>query len=571
MSSSGSDSPSSSLEPKDLRALTRLIARSRGATFKLAVVEISSPAAVASLCVRLAQERDLERFEIINVILRPLEGRNLWSELKERAVGVGKPALLFLSAVEMPTSSQDTQQLFRQLNVQRDLFVRDLPFPWVVFIHPEVSNFLRNIAPDFCDFVSLWLKTVDEAAPRTAAPLEIRKAFNYEAGALPGSAGTLRAYLTSIDILMADGRFAEADDVLARAALVASSPEERARVALWRVRWLRSTGRFAEAAGLARDQLSISPTEIEEQGVPFPVLLLLELGTAQRALGDLAGARSSLEKAEALQRRDVRPYAYSITVLSLLDVLLDQNDLPSARGYLDMLVALDDVPSKAKASALYALGRFQLAEGDLDAAQLALEHSLSFLQDEPGPVTQGRAASTLRALARVERGKGRIDEAQATLQRAAQTVAREGDEYPLAAAGIFHDLGVIALESGNLDAARSALDRALEIELRVLGGEHPSSAATLHTLGALAARKGSFKEARELLERALKGHPPDSVNAAITSVELAILSMGSGDLDRARHLLDDVDAKRARFQSLELDQAAIQARSTLDRMLGNRS
>ena len=55
----------------------------------------------------------------------------------------------------------------RQLNVQRDLFVRDLAVPWLLFIHPATRVPLLQTAPDFCDFAMLWISA---ASPAPASP-----------------------------------------------------------------------------------------------------------------------------------------------------------------------------------------------------------------------------------------------------------------------------------------------------------------------------------------------------------------------------------------------------------------
>lgn len=563
MSSSGSD-----LDPKDLRALIRLIARSRGTTFKLAIVEISSPAAVASLRDLVAQEEDLKSFALIDIKLRPQEDRNLWSELKDRAGSHDGPTLLFLSAIEMPTSSPETQQLFRQLNVQRDLFVRDLPFPWVVLIHPQVASLLRNIAPDFCDFASLWLKAENEPELRSGT-VEIRKGLNYDARRGFGKVdGRFQTYLADLADIVGQGRLDEVADALARAELAASSNEEHASVAFWRAQWLQQVGRSAEAAALIRETLLTFSSETQE-GRTLSAILLLELGQIQRQLGDFVEARSSIERSRKLFREQDGGQAYYFWPdLALAQVLFEQGELSSARELLERLVGHKSMTSSETAAALEMLGTVYLAARDFDAAKDALERSLTLQSEHVEPDSLWRVVSTLRALARVLEAQGKIDEAQATLLRAANADPADEIGHRLPSAGVFYDLGILLLQTGDLDGAKLALDNALEIELRMLGPEHESTATTLHALGVVAAEKGNLKEARDLQERALKGLAPESNNAATASLELAKLSMRLGDLGRARVLLDDLETDLSKLRSPELDRSARQARETLTRMLG---
>lgn len=53
---------------------------------------------------------------------------------------------------------RERRRLSRELNVLRDQLARRWAVPWVVIIHPMALLDLEQEAPDFCDFVGLWLR-----------------------------------------------------------------------------------------------------------------------------------------------------------------------------------------------------------------------------------------------------------------------------------------------------------------------------------------------------------------------------------------------------------------------------
>ncbi|MCB9542276.1 MAG: hypothetical protein H6703_07505, partial [Myxococcales bacterium] len=152
------------LDPVDGRALSRLLSRTLGQGFRLVICEVASPRRQHHVTDWLAPEvAALDgRLRTLDVTAIPRE--NLWQSLREAladepAEDLPRLVLALHGFQQTGDPDRDNEEgLYRQLNVQRDLFVRDLPCFWVVFVHPYGSRRMQGIAPDFCDFASLWLK-----------------------------------------------------------------------------------------------------------------------------------------------------------------------------------------------------------------------------------------------------------------------------------------------------------------------------------------------------------------------------------------------------------------------------
>ncbi|MGH8634824.1 MAG: metallophosphoesterase family protein [Burkholderiales bacterium] len=157
----------------DAERLRRLLERSLGTGFKLAIIEAATPlkrqAIWGWVCEQVAVlggrsvEFDLSR-------LAEPRRFNFWYTLIEHLDPQAQPdrkMVLGIWGVEEVIYEEEDcagARWLEQLNVQRDLFVRDLPFLWILFIHPRTRHVLKNTAPDFCDFASLWAEV---AAPDT--------------------------------------------------------------------------------------------------------------------------------------------------------------------------------------------------------------------------------------------------------------------------------------------------------------------------------------------------------------------------------------------------------------------
>ncbi len=163
----------------DQERLRRLFDRSLGAGFKLAIIEAATPAArwlIWRWVCGLAKGLGGRCIEFDLSALGGARRFNFWDTLIERLDPEAQPdrkLVLGIWGVEEVIYEEEDRARARwleQLNAQRDLFVRDLPYFWVLFIHPRTRHALKNTAPDFCDFASIW---AEAALPDVPASLEV--------------------------------------------------------------------------------------------------------------------------------------------------------------------------------------------------------------------------------------------------------------------------------------------------------------------------------------------------------------------------------------------------------------
>lgn len=160
----------------DAAALARLFERMLGHGFRLAVVELGTPAERASLSEWITGILSVHDGLLIPVDLRELPAYNLWQELHARLDPLPARAVLLLYGLETTERrSVDAQAgLLRQLNVQRDVLVRDFPVPWVLVLHPTLYTTAMEIAPDFMDYAVRQVpaaRGVGGASTASGAPL----------------------------------------------------------------------------------------------------------------------------------------------------------------------------------------------------------------------------------------------------------------------------------------------------------------------------------------------------------------------------------------------------------------
>jgi len=178
------------LTPEDQNRLRRLFSRMLGRNFKLAIVETRFPMQRQHVIEWFGEQ--LPQAHFFEVDLGKLSGGNLWSALTEHLAWSDIPhkaILLFYGLENAKGGTLERPDIFQQLNVQRDLFVRDFPVPWLFFVHPESRQELNRVAPDFCDFAAVWVETTAKHEDNPGYQPEL---FNPELAILPD----LSNYLT---------------------------------------------------------------------------------------------------------------------------------------------------------------------------------------------------------------------------------------------------------------------------------------------------------------------------------------------------------------------------------------
>ncbi|HMU41479.1 MAG TPA: tetratricopeptide repeat protein, partial [Pseudomonadota bacterium] len=169
------------LSPLDRKRLGRFVEQAAGNGFRLGIVEAATSGDRDGILEEVAHALG-EGLRSVDVCALPGAEGNLWEALKawfDSCAAAKTPVrVLALWGIE----SRTAPDWMRQLNVQRDLFVRDLAVPWLLFIHPATRVPLLQTAPDFCDFAMLWISA---ASPAPASP----GSLSTEAGTGTGTGG----------------------------------------------------------------------------------------------------------------------------------------------------------------------------------------------------------------------------------------------------------------------------------------------------------------------------------------------------------------------------------------------
>lgn len=138
------------LLPEDALAYERFLDWSLGGGFKLALIERRHPEERKALVAWT-----LER--VPGAKVAHLEEGDWMRGQIEAACGgekAGEVPLLIVTGLE---DAAERERACAQLNVERDELARDFGIPWVLITHPAAVLELQQRAPDFCDFVGLWL------------------------------------------------------------------------------------------------------------------------------------------------------------------------------------------------------------------------------------------------------------------------------------------------------------------------------------------------------------------------------------------------------------------------------
>jgi tetratricopeptide (TPR) repeat protein len=540
---------------EDARALSRLLHRTLGRGFRLVVIEVDTPRLQQRIVEWLGTQAESLDARVLDLDVGSLAGDNLWSELseqlKDREENLER-LVLALHGFQDPEGG-----IYQQLNVQRDLFVRDLGCFWVLLIHPYGSRRLQDIAPDFCDFSSLWIRAPSDA-------LQLVEAVRGDSGAFADDAReSLPELLGAASDAIQAGHYADARDLLTRFELAGGDGSVQQGGALYlRSRLELSRGRLDAARELAEQALAWNHARTEPQDDEI-AMSLRQLASVLAAQGDYNTARRHLERALELEVPGIEIRADRVaSLLRLARVLRAQGNLDAARRLLESVLELEaeifgseDHPNKA--DSLQELAQVLREQGDFDEASHHLEHALEILKRSFGTQEHPAVANILYSLAQVFHARGQLDAARSHVERALEILTKifGTDDHPNVAASL-HMLATILREQGDIDGARRRIERALEIDARVYATDvHPKTAASLHELAGILRAQGDLDGARRHLERCLDiqlqvfgtEHP----NVAKTLRSLATVLAEQGDIDRALATYERVLETNARAQGTE--------------------
>lgn len=231
-------------------------------------------------------------------------------------------------------------------------------------------------------------------------------------------------------------------------------------------------------------------------------LSLNVLARTLEAEGDLAGARTELERALAMQRRtfaNADHLSVAVTLGLLGRVLATQGDLQGARGHLERSLEIQErwlgPEHPQSVAALRALAALDGELGHTNRARDQLEHALARQVDTLGSDRHPEVADTLTALASMIAFEGDLDRARATLERAL-TIRREvfGDDGGLAGAQARRALADVLVAKGDLAGALEHLDRALATLRSIFEhDDHPEIAPVLRERDRLQVVQGELQ------------------------------------------------------------------------------
>lgn len=519
-------------EPREREALRRFVERNLDLGFRLAVVEVESPAERDLL---LAPLRALVGPRVLHVDLAQIQGHNLWHELRTMFVE-SQPRMVVLSGVVSGTS----QDYMRQLNVQRDLFVRDLKVPWILFLHPAQRVPLMTIAPDFSDYVALWVRRQPAPSDVSLPPSELPALSPFSAVMpLPD---ILHPLLGQAGMAIDADQLDRAHDLLSRFDLQPdTTPDQRLLRRIWAARLAMAKGQHHTAEhGLRACQSELPALASADTASVLRYVLDLSLGQVLVAEGRLSEAVEALERSaqQAEQVFGKDDAVCCVPWLELAEVWLLQGKYAEAEALLarcQSLLALAPSASPLLLPKVHSLQLWLLmARGQHGRAEALLRELIggdAAQADPADPVVR----DWLLKLIVVLRDQGKYAEAEALLRRSLLSLeAQYGKHHPTYVVSLTM-LAQVLLQQGKLAESEPILRHCLAFWEQQHGPEHPSYVATLRQLAGVLYQQHKPSEAEALLtrclatiERTLGGRHP--AYAAIASdLALTRLDLGRGD------------------------------------------
>lgn len=488
------------LSESDGRALVRFLEQGLDQGFRLAIVEAAGHADREAI---LAAVAPTIGDGLLRVGLSELPGAdaNVWAALRD-AFAEHKPRCLALWGIE----SRSHGDWLRQLNVQRDLFVRDLAVPWLLFIHPASRVQLLQAAPDFCDFAILWVRD-ERAASKVGLFTEV------QARDSPLSENLLRVrnpLLQRVQVALRAARWDEASDLLARFDLQPDPDAiERAQRRLFGARLEREQDRLGSAEGTLRDALAgLEGQTYTPEVEAITVQVDVELGRVLRRAGRHDEAESLLRESLAvIGERFGRQDPYYVSCLSELAIVRSQQGKYSdAEGlFREALAIHEHVLGREQPSyggLLHGMASVLSHQGKRSEAERLLREALAIEERTLGREHPSYAAS-LHELASVLAQQGDAREAERLLRESlaieGKTPGRQHSSY----AASLHELGVVLSAQGQDSEAERCFREALTIDEDALGREHPTYASSLHGLASVLAKQGAYVEAERLFRESL--------------------------------------------------------------------
>ncbi|CAM2006701.1 hypothetical protein [Acanthopleuribacter pedis] len=324
---------------RQARALQRFVTRMRGQGFKLLLAEMATVGDRRRLKHWLEQQLE-DNETLCRIDVSKLPAQNLWAELKDKLAETPQAAFLMVEgwehhlAPEKPGVEERQPALIQQLNVQRDLFVRDLAVPWIMVIHPYTQQLLDLGAPDFSDFVALRIEALPQ--PKLTIPVE---AFRSDPVG-PGHSSFIVDMLTEPGLkriwkCLMVGAYTEAKDLIETYRLNHSSEPPSWQFKLTKATYLRLSETHYNAM-VSLEELSRHP---EVENIPSHefmvrselIRMFITNGNYQIAINESKKLSSKLSDPEHFSFREMihqtqaEAYALQERTAKAIEVLTDSN------------------------------------------------------------------------------------------------------------------------------------------------------------------------------------------------------------------------------------------------------
>lgn len=304
-------------------------------------------------------------------------------------------------------------------------------------------------------------------------------------------------------------------------------------------------GLYGPGRSLLEQALEIRRSRLGSEH-PDVIANLMDVGWANRQLGDLSKADALYHEAIELERR--RSGGKSVVLARALNQLgavqFSRGDYPAAeerfREALELRKTLLVSDNPDIEVSLQNVGSVLWARRNFAEAEPLLRDVLDrtrrrYGADHPAVVF---ATSNLAGLLAET---GRLDEAESLYRQALDLTRRlYPDETPKLASALYN-MGWLLKEKEDYRAAEPLLRQALTIRIRILGDEHLSTAASRAALGETLLATGRFEEAETLFRQALvvqrKIQGPDGEDVAMTERCLGRCLIKRHRFDEAEPLL----------------------------------
>jgi tetratricopeptide (TPR) repeat protein len=407
--------PPECLSHDDEVRLVRLLDRTLGAGFKLVMWETPTPRDRAAAAAWMDSLLAARSAKAIPVDLVALLGRtedsaprsvNVWQALKQfkpPETVTDRRTVLMLSGFEelMYHGDAGRSALLQQFNVQRDILVRDYPCWWLLLIHPASRQKWKAVAPDFCDFVALWIESPLPSVERDVRPHEMPSrdaerpfSFGSESDSWPPE---LAAALAALNASRLDSALDHLQSFHAATSSAARNEWTLAIADLLQGEILRLRGDSQTALRLWRDRAL--PTFARLGKLPDQAIALLCIADVLVNLGNLREARRLFVEAQRIRERLAQAEPDRADYQRDLSVSYNKmGDLYSALGQGD---AARDAYQKSLQL------RERLAQAEPDRADYQVDLALSLARigsgDPAGQTHLQRALGILLALDRAGR------------------------------------------------------------------------------------------------------------------------------------------------------------------------